>query len=46
MTRYGKSTLMKSTLAQDITEDERQAALREFREREELTSGAADLTGV
>ena len=33
-------------LLDQVLEDERQAALRELREREELTSDAADLTGV
>jgi hypothetical protein len=33
-------------LLQDITEDERQAALREFREREEIASDVAERTDV
>jgi hypothetical protein len=33
-------------LLDQVLEDERQAALQEFREREELTSGATDLAGV
>jgi hypothetical protein len=33
-------------LLDQVLEDERQAALQEFREREELTSGETDLAGV